>query len=155
MKTEGHIAIQMRRYALYLGVATLAFIGVVSVLTPFQDPVYFERWFEGRSAIWSVIVPLLLAISAYVMFRGLRHGHDVTPFLAALAFFVCSFIGLGISFYPMIVPPSLTIADAAAPDSSLLFALVGAVILIPIILVYTAYAYWVFRGKIDPTEGYH
>jgi cytochrome d ubiquinol oxidase subunit II len=65
------------------------------------------------------------------------------------------FIGIGISFYPMIVPPSVTIWQAAAPDKSLAFALVGAAILIPIILAYTAYAYWVFRGKMDPAEGYH
>ena len=65
------------------------------------------------------------------------------------------FIGIGISFYPHMVPPSLTIADAAAPDESLMFALVGTLVLLPLILSYTAYAYWVFRGKIDPEEGYH
>jgi cytochrome d ubiquinol oxidase subunit II len=68
---------------------------------------------------------------------------------------VVSFVGIGIRFLPMMVPPSLTIWQAAAPDSSLAFALVGALILVPIILVYTAYSYWVFRGKIDPEEGYH
>ncbi|MEK1947826.1 MAG: cytochrome d ubiquinol oxidase subunit II, partial [Ensifer adhaerens] len=53
------------------------------------------------------------------------------------------------------VPPSLTIWDAAAPDASLSFLLAGALVLVPIILAYTGYAYWVFRGKIDPEEGYH
>ncbi|PUB17338.1 bd-type cytochrome oxidase subunit II [Yoonia sediminilitoris] len=71
------------------------------------------------------------------------------------AFFVVSFIGIGISFYPMVVPPSLTIWQAAAPDRGLAFALVGTVILIPIILAYTAYACWMFRGKMDPSEGNH
>lgn len=155
MKTEGHLAQQMRRYALWLGGATLAFIGIVSILTPFQDPVYFERWFTGASMVWTLIVPALLGGSAFAMWHGLQNGHDATPFLAALAFFTLSFIGIGISFYPMIVPPGLSIHEAAAPDSSLAFALVGAVILIPIILLYTAYSYWVFRGKIDPAEGYH
>ena len=65
------------------------------------------------------------------------------------------FAGLGISFYPYIVPGALTIEQAAAPDESLGFLLVGAAVLIPIILAYTGYAYWVFRGKIDPEEGYH
>ena len=69
--------------------------------------------------------------------------------------FVLCFIGIGISFYPNIVPPSLTISEAAAPDSSLLFTLYGTVVLVPLILGYTAYAYWVFRGKVDPREGYH
>jgi cytochrome d ubiquinol oxidase subunit II len=72
-----------------------------------------------------------------------------------MALFVISFIGIGISFYPMMVPPSLTIWDVAAPDSSLKFALVGTVVLVPLILGYTAYAYWVFRGKLDPEAGYH
>ena len=62
--------------------------------------------------------------------------------------------GIGISFYPYIVPPTLTISDAAAPDESLAFLLIGAVVLVPIILAYTGYAYWVFRGKVG-TEGYH
>jgi len=69
--------------------------------------------------------------------------------------FVLGFIGIGISFYPFIVPSSLTIAEAAAPDSSLMFTLVGTLVLLPMILIYTAYTYWVFRGKIDPEDGYH
>jgi len=134
---------------------TLVFIGLVSLLTPFQNPVYFQRWFAWPAMAWSVLVPALMAVTVVTFFRGLRRGDDVTPFVAALAFFALSFVGIGISFYPMIVPPSLTIEAAAAPHSSLAFALVGAVILIPIILAYTAHAYWVFRGKIDPEEGYH
>ena len=92
---------------------------------------------------------------AVAFFVGIHYGKDVQPFFAASGFFVLSFIGIGISFYPMIVPPSLTIWQAAAPDESLAFALVGAVVLLPLILAYTAYSYWVFRGKINPDEGYH
>ena len=77
------------------------------------------------------------------------------PFFAALSLFVLSYIGLGISFYPYIVPPSITIWSAAAPDTSLKFLLVGAVVLVPLILAYTAWSYWVFRGKVDPEAGYH
>ncbi|PWK55758.1 cytochrome bd-I ubiquinol oxidase subunit 2 apoprotein [Silicimonas algicola] len=155
MKTEGTVADRMRRHALQLGAATLVFIGIVSLWTPFQDRVYFERWFTGATWYWSVIVPVLMAAAAFVLWRGIAYRHDVTPFLASLSIFVLSFVGIGVSFYPMIVPPSLTIVEAAAPESSLRFALVGALILIPIILIYTAYSYWVFRGKIDPDEGYH
>jgi cytochrome bd ubiquinol oxidase subunit II len=72
-----------------------------------------------------------------------------------VAVFVLSYIGLGISFYPYIVPPSVTIWSAAAPLESLSFLLVGASILIPLILAYTAWSYWVFRGKLDPSAGYH
>lgn len=102
-----------------------------------------------------MVVPVVMIGLFWAFFTGLNDGKDLQPFLSALGFFVASFIGIGISFYPMMVPPSLTIWQVAAPDSSLAFALVGAVILIPIILAYTAYAYWVFRGKLDPAEGYH
>ncbi len=155
LKTEGDLQVQMRGYAWWLGAATLGTIGLVSIFTPFQDPIYFERWFNLPGSLWSMVVPVLMLALTWTFFTGLNEGCDLRPFLSALGFFVVSFIGIGISFYPMMVPPTLTIWEAAAPDSSLAFALVGAVILIPVILAYTAYAYWVFRGKMNPSEGYH
>ncbi len=155
LKTDGSLEIQMRRYAFVLGIATLVLIGIVSLFTPFQDPIYFERWFNLPGSLWTMIVPVIMFGLVWTFFRGLNDRRSLSPFLSALGFFVVSFIGIGISFYPMMVPPSLTIWEAAAPDSSLAFALVGAVILLPIILAYTAYSYWVFRGKMDPNEGYH
>ncbi|MBY8976802.1 cytochrome d ubiquinol oxidase subunit II [Rhodobacteraceae bacterium NNCM2] len=155
LKTTGELQAQMRRYAWYLGAATLGFIGIVSVLTPFQDPVYFQRWFNLPGSLYTLFVPALVAVAAWQLFMGLKAEKELTPFLSSLSLFVVSFIGIGISFYPHMVPPSLTIWDAAAPDSSLAFALVGTVIMVPIILAYTAYAYWVFRGKTKVGEGYH
>ncbi|MGV6840658.1 MAG: cytochrome d ubiquinol oxidase subunit II [Planktomarina sp.] len=155
MKMEGNLQIQMRRYAWILGTITLVLIAIVSLLTPFQDPVYFDRWFQLPGAMFAMIVPVLMLVAVWYFFTGLNDQKDIQPFLAAMSFFVLSFIGIGISFYPMMVPPSLTIWEAAAPDDSLRFTLVGAAVLLPIILAYTAYSYWVFRGKIDPSEGYH
>ncbi|MBU0781698.1 MAG: cytochrome d ubiquinol oxidase subunit II [Alphaproteobacteria bacterium] len=155
MKTENAIQRQMQRYAWRLGAATLIFIAIVSVMTPFQDPVYFSRWFNLPGSALTVLMPLAVLAAAFVMFRGLNDGRDTQPFLAALSLFVLCFIGIGISFYPNIVPPGLTIAEAAAPDESLWFALIGTLVLVPLILGYTAYAYWVFRGKVDPEGGYH
>ncbi|ATG35998.1 cytochrome d ubiquinol oxidase subunit 2 [Phaeobacter piscinae] len=155
MKTEGELQRQMRGYARWLAAATLVAIGLVSLLTPFQDPEYFRRWFNLPGSLFSLLVPGLVALCSYALFQGLKGTRDAQPFLAALGLFVLSFIGIGISFYPFIVPPGLTIAEAAAPDESLMFTLVGAVALVPLILGYTAYAYWVFRGKINPEEGYH
>ena len=155
LKTEGELQARMRRLARPLGIATLGFIGAVSLATPFLDPVYFERWFNLPGSLLSVAMPVLVLAAARMLFAGLREGSDLSPFLAALAFFVLGFIGIGISFYPMMVPPTLTIQAVAAPDASLAFALVGAAILLPVILGYTAYAYWVFRGKVRPGEGYH
>jgi len=155
LKTHGELQAKARRIAMVTGVGTLAFIGVVSLWTPFLEQVYFQRWFAWPTALFSAVVPLLLAICAFGLWWGLTRDKHLLPFLAALGLFVISFAGIGISFYPYIVPGALTIAEAAAPDESLSFLLVGALFLIPIILAYTAYAYWVFRGKVDPNEGYH
>jgi cytochrome d ubiquinol oxidase subunit II len=155
LKTSGELQAKARRLAIFAGVGTLALIGIVSIWTPFLEPIYFERWFQWPTAFFSAFVPLLLAICAFGLWHGLTTDKHLQPFLSALGLFVLSFAGLGLSFYPYIVPGALTIKEAAAPDDSLGFLLVGAVILIPIILAYTGYAYWVFRGKVDPNEGYH
>ncbi|GGF20941.1 ubiquinol oxidase subunit II, cyanide insensitive [Youhaiella tibetensis] len=155
LKTHGDLQARARRIAMISGVATLALIGIVSLWTPFINPIYFERWFGWPTAFFSAFVPLLLAICAFALWHGLTTDKHLQPFLAALGLFVLSYIGIGISFFPYIVPGAFTIWEAAAPDMSLSFLLVGASVLIPIILLYTGYAYWVFRGKIDPEEGYH
>jgi cytochrome d ubiquinol oxidase subunit II len=155
LKTEGEVQTRARRYARFAAIGTLALIGAVSLWTPFLNPIYFTRWFQWPTAIFSGLVPLLLAACGVGLWRGLNSGHHLLPFLCALGWFVLSFVGLGISFYPYIVPGALTIAEAAAPAASLGFLLVGALILIPIILAYTGLAYWVFRGKVSTSEGYH
>jgi cytochrome bd ubiquinol oxidase subunit II len=155
MKTTGELADKARRIALRTCFATIAAMGIVSLWTPFLKPQYLERWFGWPTAIFSVIVPVLVLGCFLLLLTGIRSKRDAQPFLAALGLFVLGYAGIGISFYPFMVPPSVTIWDAAAPDSSLAFLLVGALVLVPIILIYTAYAYWVFRGKVDPEEGYH
>jgi cytochrome d ubiquinol oxidase subunit II len=155
LKTEGDLQRRARRFALISGLATFALIGLVSLITPFLNPAYLNRWFAWPTVIFSVIVPLLAAACGWVLFRGLAEHRARAPFLASLALFTLCYAGIGISFYPYMVPTSVTIWQAAAPDASLAFLLIGAVVLIPIILAYTAYAYWVFRGKVDPDEGYH
>lgn len=155
MKTEGDIQQQMRRYANMAAIGTLALVGVISLMTPFLDGNYFQRWFSWPSVTFSLIMPILLALTARGIFLGLQNNSDAKPFVYSLLLFLLGFIGIGISFFPYMVPPSLTIWDVAAPDESLLFTLAGTVVLVPLILLYTAYAYWVFRGKIDPNEGYH
>ncbi|MGJ8544205.1 MAG: cytochrome d ubiquinol oxidase subunit II [Sulfitobacter sp.] len=155
MKLTGRIQEHMRSLAWPAALGTVGFMGLFSLWTPFLDTVYFDRWFTWPNLGYSAIVPLLVAASVAGLFWGLKHQRDVLPFMSALGLFIWGFVGIGISFYPHIIPPSLTIAEAAAPDSSLAFALVGTLILLPMILGYTAYAYWVFRGKVDPEEGYH
>lgn len=155
LKAEDDVQRRARRLARMACVALVALIGAVSIWTPLIDAIYFERWFRWPTAVFSALVPLLLALSAGALWLGLDRGKHLQPFLAAQALFFLSYCGLGISFYPYIVPGALTFEQAAAPDSSLSFLLVGTLVLIPIILGYTAYAYWVFRGKTKPHEGYH
>lgn len=155
MKTEGELQIKMRAVSWYLGAATLAFVGVASLLTPLLHEAYFDHWFSYPAILYSMIVPILMIYVIWKLFTGLNDQREYSPFLASISIFVLCYIGIGISFFPYMVPPSLTIWDAAAPDSSLLFALVGGGVLLPIILTYTAFTYWVFRGKVKLDQGYH
>jgi len=155
MKTEGDLARFARRAAWYTGIGTFVLIGLVSLITPFLNPDYLARWFAWPTMIFSLVVPALIAGCAWLLYRGLTEDRPSQPFLASLGFFVLCYAGILISFYPYMVPSSITLWEAAAPDASLAFLLVGALVLIPIILAYTGYAYWVFRGKVDPEEGYH
>jgi cytochrome d ubiquinol oxidase subunit II len=155
VKTEGETLDRARRFAMPLGVGLIALIGTVSLITPFLHPEYLARWFSWPSGAWSAVVPILLALAIWQLWAGLRNEDHLRPFLATIVLFVLSYIGLGVSFYPNLIPPTITIAKAAAPESSLRFLLVGAVVLIPMILIYTAYSYWVFRGKVRAGDGYH
>ena len=101
-------------------------------------------------------VPVLVVVLAFLFWRSLGRGeHHITPLLCALGWFFLCFTGLGISVWPYIVPPGIDIWQASSPPSSQKFLLVGAAVLIPIILAYTSYAYWVFRGKIGAATHYH
>ena len=143
-------------YALSAAVALLAAIVIVSAWTPFLNPDFMRRWLTFPQLVYTAPVPLMVIGLAALLFRSLARGGELVPFLASLGLFLASYIGLAISFYPYIVPTSITIRDAAAPDSSLAFLLVGAAVLVPLILVYTGYSYWVFRGKVRAHEGgYH
>jgi len=155
MKTEGELRAFAKELVWSSGISTLVLIGLVSVATPFLHPDYLHRWFEWPNAVFSMVVPVLILIAVWALYRGLNNGRDAQPFLAAQSLFILCYAGIGISFYPYMVPHSVTIWEAAAPDTSLHFLLVGAAVLVPIILIYTAHAYWVFRGKVDPTQGYH
>ena len=154
-KTEGELQEAAYRFAWITGTGTLALIGIVSLWTPFLNENYMARWFALPQLLYVIPVPLLVGACAIALFRGLSRKRQLLPFLASLGLFILSFIGLLISFYPYIVPSSVTIWDAAAPHDSLFFILVGAAVLLPLILLYTIHAYWVFRGKVGATGGYH
>ena len=153
-KTEGSLRACVRRLAFRLGIATLLALAAVSAATPFLTYDYWRRWFAMPNVLLTAQVPLLVVIAAAAFFWTLRRGAERIPFVLALSFFLLGFAGLGISIFPYIVPRVVTIWDAASPTNSLSFLLAGAVIIIPTILTYTSWSYWVFRGKVG-TQGYH
>ena len=155
MKTEGALQNWCFRITLPLGAAVVGLIVIVSIWTPLLDPEIAARWFGWPNIVLVSPVPLLVAGAALALYRAIEARRERLPFLLAQGLFVLSYVGLGISLYPYIVPRSITVWQAAAPPESLISLLVGALILIPIILAYTAYAYWIFRGKVDPAGGYH
>ena len=155
-RTEGPLQARCRRHARVLGIVVLAAIVIVSLWTPLLHVQYLRHWVVWPRVLLVSPVPVLVAVLAALFWRSLgREDHHITPLLCALGWFFLSFTGLGISVWPYIVPPGITIWDASSPPSSQKFLLVGAAVLIPIILVYTSYAYWVFRGKIGAETHYH
>jgi cytochrome d ubiquinol oxidase subunit II len=154
-RTEGGLQRRMRRYAEGLGVLVLLFIGAVSLWSPFLNPVFYHRWFDWPGIAITAPVPVLMAVLAWRFYVGIVNEHHKTPFFCACGWFILCFAGLGISIWPNLVPPSITIWDAASPPASQMFLLVGAAVLLPIILAYTGYSYWVFRGKVGTSTHYH
>jgi cytochrome d ubiquinol oxidase subunit II len=155
LKAEGEVHRKALKFARVTAIVTLVLICVVSLWTPLLHEHFANKWFSWPELIYVVPVPLLVLVCAWSLFMGLRKGEGKQAYLSAVGLFVLSYIGLLISFFPYMVPSSVTLWDAAAPDESLRFVLVGAAFLIPIILSYTGYAYWVFRGKVGASGGYH
>ena len=155
MKTEGEVRDRAYRLSWALVFAMLGAIGAVSIATPFLSVQYAQRWFAWPNIILTAPVPIAVTAIAVLLLRALANKYDYQPFFLSLALFALSYAGLGISMYPYIVPQSITIWQAAAPENSQIFLLFGVSVLIPLILGYTAWAYWVFRGKVRPESGYH
>jgi len=153
-KTEDDLQDRAYRIAVRAGIATLVLMAAVSLYNLALLPQYRERWLEMPNVLFASQVPLLTAIIAGVLFYGLHKRWQLAPFVLSLLLFLLGMAGLGVTIWPYVVPGALTIWDTAAPESSQVFMLVGAVITLPLILGYTAWSYWVFRGKVG-TEGYH
>lgn len=155
MKTEGELAGLARQWAQRLLLGVLAIMVIISLWTPLAFDRIAERWFTWPNILYLSPVPLLTAVAAFACWWGLRNGREVMPFLSAVALFLLGFLGLAISSMPYLVPPSLTFWDAAAVPQSQIFMLVGVLIMLPLILGYTVFVYWTFRGKVREGEGYH
>ena len=155
MKTEGPLQARMRELARVLAWALLGVIAAISVWTPLARAEIAARWFGFPNVLWFAPVPLLVAASMAGLLRSLKRETHSMPFVLTLGLVFLGYTGLGISVWPNVVPPDITIWDAAGPPQSLGFALVGALLITPVILTYTAWSYWVFRGKVRVGDGYH
>jgi len=155
IKTEGGLQDWSRRAGRVCLLGTTAAIIAVSIWTPLREPSVAQRWFAWPNFGWLAPVPILTAILVIAEWQALRARAEFLPFLCGIALFLLSYIGIVISLWPMIVPFRFTIWQAASSQSTQAFLLIGTLFLLPIILGYTAWSYWVFRGKIRGQMGYH
>ncbi len=151
LKTEGRTQAWAYRLAPILLAVVMGFFVVVSLWTPFHSERVMSRWFDNLSWLW--LFPSLTLITAIWVFRQIQKRAEVMPFLGSMLLFALFYLGLLITQWPYAVPPDHTFWDAASDPGSQMFLLVGVLFLIPVILVYTAWTYWVFRGKVD-SSGY-
>jgi cytochrome d ubiquinol oxidase subunit II len=155
MKTEGPVAERGRAQSKILLLAVLVSMAAVSLWTPLAEPRIASRWFSLPNFYFLWPVPVITALTAYLAWRWIETGREVPPFLATIVLFLLGFLGLAISVFPYLVPPSLTIWDTAAAPASQIFMLLGTLLLLPMILGYIAFIYWLFRGKVREGESYH
>jgi cytochrome bd ubiquinol oxidase subunit II len=156
LKTEGRLQLIARTLTRPLVMVVAVFMGLVSAWLPFLDSRIMARWFEGGNFWWLSPVPILALVVAFALWRAaMAEGRDARPFVLTLCFFALGFAGLVLGIWPNIVPPALTIWEAASPPSSQGFVLVGLVVLLPVILGYTWWSYRVFAGKVAADSGYH
>jgi cytochrome d ubiquinol oxidase subunit II len=156
MKTEGGLQQRMRELGTTLTWGLLLVIGAISLWTPLSQPAVAQKWFSWPNLLWFSPVPLLVVASAALLRHFLAQGRShAMPFVLTLVLVFLGYSGLAISLWPHVIPPSVSIWQAAGPPQSLGFTLVGALLVVPLILGYTAWGYWVFRGKVRGDEGYH
>ncbi|KAF1004506.1 MAG: Cytochrome bd-I ubiquinol oxidase subunit 2 [Pseudomonas sp.] len=155
MKTEGRLQERMHDLARPLALVLLGIIGIVSLWTPLAHNEIASRWFSLPNLFWFLPVPLLVLLTFWLLLRSVARNDHVLPFLLTLVLIFLGYSGLGISLWPNIIPPQISIWDAASPPQSQGFMLVGALFILPFILGYTAWSYYVFRGKVKHGDGYH
>jgi cytochrome bd ubiquinol oxidase subunit II len=155
IKTDGDLQDWARALGRWCLIGTALAIAIVSLWTPLVDPGIAARWFSRPHIALLWPVPLVTAALVWYAWRSLNNDSEYAPFFAALGLFVMSYLGIAISLWPMIVPGHFSLEQAAASPSTQAFLLIGTLFLLPVILVYTSWSYWVFRGKVRSDIGYH
>jgi len=156
LKTEGELQTQARNQARICFLGTLAAVGIVSLWTPLVDGDIARRWFSWPNIAFLSPVPVLTALFGILEWRAIADRKaELSPFLYAVLLFSLSYLGIAISLFPMIVPHHYDLWQAASSPDTQIFLGVGTLFLLPVILVYTGWSYWVFRGKVRADTGYH
>ena len=155
MKTEGEVQAAARRHGRVCLIGVLLAIALVSLWTPFMSPAVAARWFTWPNTLLLAPVPVATAAVALFTWRSLNSRAEAAPFIGAIGLFVLSYLGLAISLFPLVVPYHFTVWEAASSPRTQAFILVGTLLLLPIILMYSGWSYWVFRGKVRTNIGYH
>jgi len=154
-KTEGELQQWARRKARQFTIGVAAFVAMISVWTPLIEPQVRERWFGGENPFWLWPVPIVTFALFAWLWRSLARDTHAKPFIAAMGIVAMAYLGLAISIFPMVVPYTFDLWQSAASAKSQAFLMIGTLFLLPIVLGYTVYSYWVFRGKVKAGGGYH
>jgi cytochrome d ubiquinol oxidase subunit II len=155
LKTEGELQQRARKLGRWCFLGVFAAIGLVSIWTPLMNADIATRWFSWPNIVFLAPVPIITALLGWLEWRSLNDRSEAAPFVAAICLFLMSYLGIAISLWPMIVPHVYTLWDAASDASTQAFLAVGTLFLLPVILMYTGWSYWVFRGKVRADIGYH
>jgi cytochrome bd ubiquinol oxidase subunit II len=155
MKTTGEVQERAYRQAFWAGLAVAGFMLLVSIWTPYHDPSIPVRWFSPPRVYFIWIFPLLAAIAFLMLIISVHKKREALPFISSVLLFLSGYLGLLAAIYPYAIPPNVTVNEAAAQRETLIFMLWGVGIILPVVLGYTLYSYWVFQGKVGAEDGYH
>ena len=155
LKTEGRLQQWSRRLGRFAFAGVIVAVAIVSLWTPFLQPAIAVRWFSWPNIALLSPVPIVTALLSIFVWRSLNDRSEAATFIGAVALFSMSYLGIAISLWPMIVPYKYTLWQAASSEATQAFLLIGTLFLLPVILMYTAWSYWVFRGKVRADIGYH
>ncbi len=155
LKTEGDLQAWARRMGRICFAGVLASIGIVSIWTPIMDPAIAQRWFSWPHIAFLAPIPVITLVIAAAEWRSLNRDGHAGPFIGAMGLFLMSYLGIVISLWPFVVPRHYTLWQASSAPSTQVFLLIGTLFLLPVIIMYTGWSYWVFRGKLRGDVGYH
>lgn len=154
MKTEDETQNWALKCSKYVSIYVIGCMAIVSLWVPFLNDQLLNRWFSLPNFYYLLPIPIVTGLSFLLLWHSLSKANEIKPFLLSLLIFFLGYLGLAISLWPWIVPYQVSLWDAAAAPESQSLLLVGTAIMLPIILGYTAYCYYIFRGKTHHEDTY-